>query len=163
MALLLMAGLAALAELAEVATVVAEGAAGAEAIAVEMGVITEATPMLSALAAGEEAEVTYGSITATGRAAQAYQNATQAYAAASMVGVAAATAAEKVWDSARKANENRKRKRHENQSARKRLHFDSLDAGHIHHTVRPGKAEGLVGFPNTYTSTMHSFRPVVTT
>jgi len=160
MALFLLAGLV---ELAEAAVTVAEGAAGAEAIAVEMGVITEATPMLAPLAAGEEAEVTYGSISATGRAAQAYQNATQAYAAASMVGAAGATAAQEVWDSARKANENRKRKRHENQSARKKLHFASLDTNHIHRVINPGRAEGLVGFPNTYTSMIHAFRPVVTT
>jgi len=160
MALLLLAGLV---ELAEAAVTVAEGAAGAEAIAVEMGVITEATPMLAPLAAAETAEVSYGTITATGRAAQTYQNVTQAYAAASLVGAATATAAEKVWDSAKKANENRKRKRHDNHGPRKRLHFDSLDSGHIHRVIKPGRAEGLVGFPNTYTSMMHAFRPVVTT
>lgn len=160
MALLLLAGLV---ELAEAAVTVAEGAAGAEAIAIEMGAITEATPMLAPLAAAETAEVSYGAINVTGAAARTYQNATAAYAAASMVGAATATAAEAVWDSARKANENRKRKRHENQSARKRLHFDSLDTNHIHRVIKPGRAEGLVGFPNTYTSTMHAFRPVVTT
>lgn len=160
MALVLFEGLAAL---AEAAMTIAEGAAGAEAIAVEMGAVTEATPMLAPLAAGETAEVSYGAINVTGRAAQAYQNATQAYAAASMVGAAGATAAEKVWDSARKANENRKRKRHEEHSARKKLHFDSLDTRHIQRVMKPGKAEGLVGFPNTYTSTMHAFRPVLTT
>lgn len=160
MALLLLAGLI---ELAEAAEVIAEGVAGAEAVAIEMGAVTEATPMLSALAAGEEAEVTYGSIRVTGQVAQTYHNATAAYRAAAMVGAATATAAEKVWDSARKANENRKRKRHENQPARKRLHFDSLDTGHIHHTLKPCRAEGLVGFPNTYTSMMHAFRPIVTT
>lgn len=160
MALFLFAGLA---DLAEAAMTIAEGAAGAEAIAVEMGAVTEATPMLAPLAAGEDASVTYGAINVTGRAAQAYQNATQAYAAASMVGAAGATAAEKVWDSARKANENRKRKRHENHPASKKLHFDSLDAGHIQSAMKPGRAEGLVGFPNIYTSTMHAFRPVVTT
>ncbi|MDB4676542.1 hypothetical protein OAH93_02765 [Flavobacteriales bacterium] len=160
MALFLFEGLVAL---AEAATTIAEGAAGAEAIAVEMGAITEATPMLAPLAAAEDTSITYGAITASGRAAQAYQNVTQAYAAAALVGSAGATAAERVWDSARKANENRKRKRHENQSARKRLHFDSLDVGHIHRVISPAKAEGLVGFPNTYTSTVHSFRPVLTT
>jgi len=160
MALLLFAGLA---ELAEAAMTIAEGAAGAEAIAVEMGVVTEATPMLSGLAAAEDAEVTYGAINVTGQAARTYQNVSAAYGAASMVGAAGATAAEKIWDSARKANENRKRKRHENQSARKRLHFDNLDTGHIHRVIMPGRAEGLVGFPNTYTSMMHAFRPVVTT
>jgi len=160
MALLLLAGLI---ELAEAATVIAEGAAGAEAIAIEMGAVTEATPMLSALAAGEEAEITYGAINVTGGVAQTYANATAAYRAAAMVGAATATAAEKVWDSARKANENRKRKRHENHSVRKRLRFDSLDSNHIHHVIKPARAEGLVGFPNTYTSSMHAFRPIVTT
>lgn len=160
MALLLLAGLV---ELAEAAVTVAEGAAGAEAIAVEMGVVTEATPMLSALAAGEDAEVTYGAINVTGQAAQTYQNVSAAYGAASMVGAAGATAAEKVWDSAQKVAENRKRKRLENQSARKRLHFDSLDTNHIQRIIKPGRAEGLVGFPNTYTSMLHCFRPVVTT
>lgn len=160
MALILFEGLAAL---AEAAMTIAEGAAGAEAVAVEMGAVTESTPILAGLAAGEDASVTYGAISVTGQAARTYQNVSAAYAAASMVGAAGATAAEKIWDSARKANENRKRKRHENQSARKRLHFDSLDAGHIHRVIGPGKAEGLVGFPNSYTSTMHSFRPVLTT
>jgi len=160
MALLLLAGLI---ELAEAAEVIAEGAAGAEAVLIEMGTVTEATPMLAGLAAGEEAEITYGSIRATGQVAQTYHNATAAYRAAAMVGAATAATAEKVWDSARKANENRKRKRHENHPARKKLRFDSLDSGHIHHTLKPAKAEGLVGFPNTYTSVMHAFRPVVTT
>jgi len=161
MALLLLAGLI---ELAEAATAVAEGAAGAEAIAIEMGVVSEATPMLSGLAAAEDAEVTYGAINVTGQAARTYQNVSAAYGAASMVGAAGATAAEKIWDSARKANENRKRKRfHDNHGPRKKLHFDSLDTNHIHRIVKPGRAEGLVGFPNTYTSTMHAFRPVVTT
>ena len=161
MALLLLAGLI---ELAEAATAVAEGAAGAEAIAIEMGVVSEATPMLSALAAGEEAEISYGAINVTGGVAQTYANATAAYRAAAMVGAAGAAAADKVWDSARKANENRKRKRSlQTQSARKQLHFDSLDTRHIHRCIKPGRAEGLVGFPNTYTSTMHSFRPIVTT
>ena len=160
MALFLFEGLV---ELAEAAMTVAEGAAGAEAIAIEMGVVSEATPMLSALAAGEEAEISYGAINVTGGVAQTYANATAAYRAAAMVGAAGAAAAEKVWDSARKANENRKRKRLENQSARKKLHFDSLDTNHIHRIIKPGRAEGLVGFPNTYTSTMHSFRPIVTT
>lgn len=160
MALLLLAGLI---ELAEAAEVIAEGVAGAEAVAIEMGAVTEATPMLSALAAGEEAEVTYGSIRVTGQVAQTYHNATAAYRAAAMVGAATAATAEKVWDSARKANENRKRKRHENQPARKRLHFDSLDTNHIQRLISPGRAEGLVGFPNTYTSMLHAFRPVVTT
>jgi len=160
MALFLLAGLV---ELAEAAMTIAEGAAGAEAVAIEMGAVTEATPMLAGLAAAEDAEVTYGAIKITGQAARTYQNVSAAYGAASMVGAAGATAAEKIWDSARKANENRKRKRHENQSARKRLHFDSLDSGHIHRVIKPGRAEGLVGFPNTYTSTMHAFRPVLTT
>ena len=150
-------------ELAEAATTIAEGAAGAEAIMVEMGAVTEATPMLAPLAAGETAEVSYGAINVTGRAAQVYQNATQAYAAASMVGAATATAARKVWDSAQKASENRKRKLHEDHPVRKKLHFDSLDSRHIQQVMKPGMAEGLVGFPNTYTSTMHAFRPVVTT
>ena len=160
MALLLLAGLV---ELAEAAVAVAEGAAGAEAIAIEMGAVTEATPMLAGLAAGEEVEVTYGAISVTGQAAQTYENASAAYRAASLVGAAGATAAEKVWDSARKVAENRKRKRHENQPARKRLHFDSLNVNHIQRIVKPGRAEGLVGFPNTYTSMLHCFRPVVTT
>jgi len=160
MALFLLAGLI---ELAEAATAIAEGAAGAEAIAIEMGAVTEATPMLAGLAAGEDAEVTYGAIRATGQVAQTYHNATAAYRAAAMVGAATAATADKVWDSARKANENRKRKRHENYVARKRLHFDSLDTGHIHHSLEPCRAEGLVGFPNTYTSVMHAFRPVLTT
>jgi len=162
--------LAALAELAEAAmtiaegaTVIAEGAAGAEAVAVEMGVVTESTSLLAPLAAAEDAEVTYGAISVTGQAARTYQNAAQAYGAATMIGSGIATGAEKIWDSARKAHENRKRKRREKHPARKRLHFDSVDCGHIHHAIRPGKAEGLVGFPNTYTSTMHAFRPVVTT
>ena len=102
MALLLLAGLV---ELAEAAMTVAEGAAGAEAIGIELGAITEVTPMLAPLAAGETAEVTYGAINVTGRAAQAHQNVTQAYAAASLVGAAGATGAEKIWDSARKAND----------------------------------------------------------
>ena len=160
MALLLLAGLL---ELAEAAMTIAEGAAGAEAVAIEMGAVTEATPMLAGLAAAEDAEVTYGAISVTGQAARTYQNVSAAYGAAALVGSAAATGAEKIWDSARKANENRKRKRHENQSPRKRLHFDSIDSGHIHHTIKPCRAEGLVGFPNTYTSMMHAFRPVVTT
>tara|TARA_B110000003_G_scaffold141285_1_gene142782 strand:+ start:939 stop:1424 length:486 start_codon:yes stop_codon:yes gene_type:complete len=161
MALLLLAGLI---ELAEAATAVAEGVAGGEAIAIEMGIVSEATPLLSALAAGEEAEITYGAINVTGGVAQTYANATAAYRAAAMVGAATATAAEKVWDSARKANENRKRKRHENPpTARKKLHFDSLDTNHIQRVVKPGRADGLVGFPNTYTSMLHAFRPVVTT
>ena len=163
MALVLFEGLAAL---AEAATTIAEGAAGAEAIGIEMGVVTEATPMLSGLAAAEETESIYGATTAARLDAQitrTYQNASQAWRAASMVGAATATAAEKVWDSARKANESRKRKRHENHSVRKKLHFDSLDSRYIMHVLKPGKAEGLVGFPNTYTSTMHAFRPIVTT
>jgi len=160
MALLLLAGLI---ELAEAAEVIAEGVAGAEAVAIEMGAVTEATPMLAPLAAAETAEVSYGSIRVTGQVAQTYHNATAAYRAAAMVGAATAATAEKVWDSARKANENRKRKRHENQTARKRLHFDSLDTRHIQRVMKPGRAEGLVGFPNTYTSMMHAFRPVLTT
>jgi len=156
----------ALLELAEAAVTLAEGAAGAEAVAVEMGAVTEATSLLTPLAAeAETAEVTYGSIRVTGAAAAAYQNATQAAAAGAMVASATATAAEKVYDSAMKAYENRKRRRDERgaNKVRKRLRFDSLDIGHIHHAVKPGKAEGLVGFPNIYTSTMHAFRPVLTT
>ena len=160
MALLLLAGLI---ELAEAAVTVAEGAAGAEAVAIELGAVTEATPMLAPLAAGETAEVSYGAVRVTGAAARTYENVAATYRAAALVGAAGATAAEKVWDSAQKSAESRKRKRHENQSARKRLHFDSLDAGHIHRVIKPGRAEGLVGFPNTYTSMMHAFRPVVTT
>ena len=160
MALLLLAEIA---ELIEGAVTLAEGAAGANAIAVEMGAVTESSALLTEFAAAEDATVSYGAVTMSGAAARTYQNATAAYGAATMVVSAVATAAERVWDSARKANENRKRKRHENQSARKRLHFDSLDAGHIHRVIKPGRAEGLVGFPNTYTSMMHAFRPVVTT
>ena len=153
----------ALLELAEAAVTLAEGAAGAEAVAVEMGAVTEASSLLAPLAAdAETAEVSYGAIRATGAAAATYQNATQAYAAGAMVASAAATAAEKVYDSAMKSYENRKRKRGES-TARKRLHFDSLDIKHIQRCIKPGRAEGLVGFPNTYTSTMHAFRPVVTT
>jgi len=155
----------ALLELAEAAVTLAEGAAGAEAVAVEMGAVTEASSLLAPLAAdAETAEVTYGSIRGTGAAAAAYQNASQAYAAGSMVASFTATAADKIYDSAMKAYENRKRRRDSEASkARKRLRFDSLDIRHIHHAVKPCKAEGLVGFPNTYTSTMHAFRPVLTT
>jgi len=160
MALFLFEGLV---ELAEAAMTIARGAASAEAIGIELGAVTEATPILAPLAAAEDAEVTYGAITATGQAARTYQNAAQAYGAATTIGSGLAMAAEKVWDSARKANENRKRKRHDKHGPRKKLYFDSLDAGHIHRVIKPGKAEGLVGFPNTYTSTMHAFRPVVTT
>lgn len=149
--------------LAEGATVVAEGAAGAEAVAVEMGVVSESSALLAPLAAAEDAEITYGSISVTGQAARTYQNVTSAYGAASLVGTTAATAGRKFYDSAQKAYENRKRKREENQSsARKRLHFNH-DGPHIHRAIKPGRAEGLVGFPNSYTSTVHSFRPVVTT
>jgi len=155
----------ALLELAEAAVTLAEGAAGAEAVAVEMGAVTEASSLLAPLAAdAETAEVTYGSIRATGAAAAAYQNASQAYAAGAMVASATATAAERIYDSAMKSYENRKRRRDSEASkARKRLRFDSLDIKHIQRCIKPGKAEGLVGFPNTYTSTMHAFRPVVTT
>lgn len=160
MALFLFEGLV---ELAEAAMTIARGAASAEAIGIEMGAVTEATPILAPLAAAEDTTVTYGAINVTGGVAQTYANATATYRAAALVGSGIAAGAEKVWDSAQKANENRKRKRHEKQSARKRLHFDSLDSGHIHRVIRPGKAEGLVGFPNTYTSMMHAFRPVLTT
>lgn len=154
----------ALLELAEAAVTLAEGAAGAEAVAVEMGAVTEASSLLAPLAAdAETAEVAYGSIRATGTAAAVYQNATQAYAAGATVASATATVAEKVYDSAMKSYENRKRKRNDVSTARKRLHFDSLDTKHIQRCIKPGRAEGLVGFPNTYTSTMHAFRPVVTT
>lgn len=159
MALLLLAGLA---ELAEAATTIAEGAAGAQAIAVEMGAITEATPMLAPLAAGEDAAVStaYGTINVTGRAAQAYQNATQAYAAAALVVTTTAEGARKVWDSAQKANE--KRKAHRDYPTRKKLRFDTLDSDHVNRVIKPGRAEGLEGFPNSFTATMHAFRPVVT-
>ena len=160
MALLLFEGLV---ELAEAATTIVEGAASVEAMAVDAGAVTDATPLLAPLAAGEDAAISYGAINVTGQAARTYHNATAAYRAAAMVGAATISAAEEVWDSARKANENRKRKRHENQPARKQLHFDSLDTGHVHRIVSPAKAEGLVGFPNTYTSIMHTFRPIVTT
>lgn len=160
MALLLFEGLL---DLAEAAMTIARGAAGAEAVSIEMGVISDSTALLSPLAASETAEVSYGSINVTGAAARTYQNVSAAYGAASLVGSGIATGAEKVWDSARKSIQNRKRKRHEDQSARKKLHYDSLDSAHIHRVIKPGRAEGLVGFPNTYTSTMHSFRPVVTT
>jgi len=160
MALFLFEGLV---ELAEAAMTIARGAASAEAIGIELGAVTEATPILAPLAAAEDTTVTYGAINVSGGVAQTYANATAAYRAAALVGSGIAAGAEKVWDSARKASENRKRKRHENQSARKKLHFDSLDSRHIQHVLKPGRAEGLVGFPNTYTSTMHAFRPIVTT
>jgi len=154
--------LAELAELIEAAVTLAEGAAGAEAVAVEMGVVSEATPMLVPLAAAEDAEVTYGAINVTGQAARTYQNVSQAYGAGAMLASGAATVGEKLYDSAMKAKENRKRKRDES-TARKKLHFDTLDTRHIYRAIKPGKAEGLVGFPNMYTSTVHSSRPVVTT
>jgi len=151
-------------ELAEAAMTIARGAASAEAVAIEMGAVTEATPILAPLAAAEDTTVTYGAINVTGGVAQTYANATAAYRAAALVGSGIAAGAEKVWDSARKANENRKRRREDRDSkARKRLRFDSLDIKHIQRCIKPGKAEGLVGFPNIYTSTMHAFRPVVTT
>lgn len=155
--------LAEIAELIEGAVTLAEGAASAQAIGIELGAVTEATPILAPLAAAEDAEVGYGAIRVTGQAAQTYQNVSQAYGAAAMVVSGGAAVAEKVWDSARKANENRKRKRLENLSARKRLRFGSVDSGRIQHVIKPGRAEGLVGFPNTYTSTIHAFRPVLTT
>jgi len=157
--------LAEIAELIEGAVTLAEGAASAEALGIEMGAVTEATPILAPLAAAEDAEVGYGAIRVTGQAAQTYQNVSQAYGAAAMVASGGATVAERIYDSAMKAHENRenrKRKRGEDR-ARKRLNFGSVDSGHIHHAVKPCKAEGLVGFPNTYTSAMHAFRPVVTT
>jgi len=161
MALLLLAEIA---ELIEGAVTLAEGAASAEALGIEMGAVTEATPMLAPLAAAEDAEVTYGAIRVTGQAAQTYQNVSQAYGAAAMVVSGGATVAERIYDSAMKAHENRKRKREARKHrARKRLNFGSVDSGHIHRVVKPGRAEGLVGFPNTYTSMMHAFRPVVTT
>jgi hypothetical protein len=161
MALLLLAEIA---ELIEGAVTLAEGVASAEAIGIELGAVTEATPILAPLAAAEDAEVSYGAINVSGRAAQAYQNVSQAYGAGAMVLSGAATAADKIYDSAMKANENRKRKRGERERsrARKRLPFE-LNTNHIHRCIKPGRAEGLVGFPNTYTSTMHAYKPVVTT
>lgn len=157
--------LAELAELIEAAATLAEGAASAEAVAIEMGAVTEATPMLAGLAAGEDAEIGYGAIRITGDVARTYQNVSAAYGAGAMAFSGASYAAERVYDSAMKAyenRENRKRKRGEDR-ARKRLIFDSVDSGHIHHAIKPCMADGLVGFPNVYTSTMHAFRPVVTT
>jgi len=157
--------LAEIAELLEGVVTLAEGAASAEAIGIELGAVTEATPILAPLAAGEEAEVGYGAIRVTGDVARTYQNVSQAYGAGALLFGAATTVGEKIYDSAMKSyenRENRKRKRGEDR-ARKRLNFGSVDSGHIHRCIKPGRAEGLVGFPNSYTSTMHAFRPVVTT
>ena len=148
----------ALAELAEVAVEEYAVVASAQAVEIEMATVAEGTPLLSASGlASEEATAAYGSVA---RAEQTYEVVSGANRVFAAVAGAAVTA-EKVWDSARKVTGKRKRE-HQDAPPRKRLHFDSIDHSHVHRIGNPAKSAGYLGFPNTYTSMIHSFRPVVT-
>lgn len=154
MALFLFEGLV---ELAEAATVLIEGAAGAEAVAVEMGVIGEETALLSPLAAAEGTTVGYGAVEIGGTAARTITNIQSAAAAAGMVASGVVAAAEKIHDSVQSHRKRRASRPPRDMPDPKRLFPDDMAHEQI---SKPAKARPQRGSPNFVTSRLWS--PILT-